>query len=835
MKKISKYKAYGRISRVASVAVLLTQCVCAGDMDVAKEALRDGLYAIAETFAGRALAVRGADAEQAFIVLLESLNGQRRFDEMLRRLDVEERLVREARLPEAFVYWRALALLNTGRPRDAAKVAESAKNNATVYADALRFLAARARQADGDMEGALSLYAAVDKTSTNAVLRAANALDWALALERVGLIEKALNVLKMQGELGVSNDKTSDGLLLRARMLMRGGKTEEAAMNFNRLAMDERASEAARVQAMIEMSVHELGRGRTNEAVAYARSAHARARQPETRRLAGFRLGDLLLSDTETIDEAETVIQALVREFPDHQMSMQAQLNLADALLRLGRHERAAKEYRIFLETYPSSLVDERALQGRGWALMRLGRYSEAGGAFMRAAETTTNLALKAECLFKRADALLADSRYSEAANAYTELWKDYPASQYAGDALFQSADCFERAGLIEEASACYRKIFNSYPNRDLAYKALLRLAALQAGGDDIEGAIQTYTDVIEAFSQKDVQGDALMGRGKARYRIYRFESAMQDFATVAETDVQRRGEARFMITLCLYGLGRDQEARASANSFLMNFPESPRLPDVVLWLGKYDYNRGQYGDARRFFLDYVTRWPDNQWADAALLWAARSAIGDNDLTGAVELVTRMARSYPQSLRMPEALLVQADALIELARFDEAVLLLEQVISQTPESEWSRMALARKGDSLFAMGADNSARYQEALEAYRQRLEQGSMTPALTLQLHFKAARCLEKLKRADESINHYYAEVIVRYQDERKRGVWYDDTGTTLFVRAVFNVADMYEAKNEPEQAVRILHRVLQMGVPGEEEARLRIERLRGKKAGVG
>lgn len=828
-------KKTGRGLCLAAVAsVLLARHACAGDMEVAKEALRDGLYAVAETYAGRALERRGADAEEALLALLESLKGQRRFDEMLRWLEAEADLVRGARLREAFAYWRAVALLNTNRPREAAEAAEAARGSATVYADALRMVAARARQADGNMERALSLYEEVDQTSTNAVIRAANALDWAIALERVGMTEKALATLKMQNELGVSNEKTSEGLLLRARLLLRSGKIEEAAMNFNRLAMDERASEAARVQAMVEMSVYELSSGRTNEAVAYARSAFGRAKQPETRRLAGFRLGDLLLSESATIEEAATVIKELVREFPDHPMSMQAQINLADALLRQGFHERAANEYRIYLETYPASSLDERALQGRGWALLRLGRFSEAVSTFMRAADAATNLAVKAECLYKRADALLADQRYMEAAKAYGDLWQGYPQSVYAGRALFQSADSFERAGMSDEASSRYRQVAEGYPDSELAPRALLRLARLQSGGNDMEGAIKTYTALIEKFGRKDVQGDAFMGRGKACYRVYRFDAAMQDFATVAETDAQRRDEARFMIVLCLYGLGRDQEARAAAVSFLMNFPESQRLPDMVLWLGKYDYNRGQYGDARRFFMDYVTRWPDHLWADAALLWAARSAMGENDLTGAVETVTRLARSYPQSRRMPEALLVQADALIELARFDEAVLLLEQVIEQAPDSDWSRMALVRKGDSLFAMGADNDVRYAEALDAYRRRLEQGSMSPSLTLQLHFKVGRCLEKLKRTDEAINHYYAEVILRYQDERRRGVWYDESGTTLFVRAAFNLAEMYEVRRETEQAVRILQRVVQMGVPGEEEARVRIGRLRGRKAGV-
>jgi len=216
------------------------------------------------------------------------------------------------------------------------------------------------------------------------------------------------------------------------------------------------------------------------------------------------------------------------------------------------------------------------------------------------------------------------------------------------------------------------------------------------------------------------------------------------------------------------------------------------------------------------------------------LLWAARASFSDNDFTGTVELVTRLVRTYPQSSRIPEALLIQADALTELARFDEAVLLLDQVVAQAPDSEWSQTALLHKGDCLFAMGADNGLRYQEALTTYRMLLEQGNLTSALTLQLQFKSGRCLEKLKRIDEAIDLYYSEVIIRYQNERSRGTWFDETMTSLFVRAAFNVAELYEQKGQPGLAVKVLQRIVQAGVPGEEEARQRIERLHTKKAGV-
>lgn len=816
-------------------AAALTGWCCtavAGELETARAALHDQLYPIAQAHAEKALDVGEASA-QALLTLLEALQGQGRYDDILTRLERVDAAARQALPPGALAYWQALAMLKTGRPLDASSVAGAAAGTGAAYADALRRLAARARREAGDLTGALELFAEADRGSTNVQTRAENALEWASALDQAGRADAAVEVIKMQADLGASGSAVHDGALLRGRILMRQGRSAEATMLLNQLAMNERATEAARVQALVEMSVFTLAGGKTNEAVAYARSAYERAKAPETRRLAGFRLGDLLCGDAVTIFEGETLVKTLVREFPDHPASMRAHLKLADALLQAQRAERAAAEYRIFLETYPSSSLDADVLQGRGWALMQLGRYTEAGGAFQRAAQQVSDPAVKAECLFKQGDALLADGRCEEAARVYAALARDYPQAALADQALYQSADCLHRAGLGDEARARYRLVADTYPDRAVAPKALLSLAAMQTESGDTDGAVRTYTSVLDVYAQMPVRADAWMGRGKAHYRAYRFEAAMQDFASVTENAPERSDEARFMMTLCLYGLGRDQEARAAAASFLLDFPESPRLSDMMLWLGKFDFNRGRYAEARRFFLDYAARWPASRWADAALVWAARAAFAANDFTGTIELVTRMVRAHPQSARLPEALLVQADALMELARYDEAVLLLDQVISQASASEWARLALLRKGDGLFAMGAGNSARYREALAAYRQMLAQNSQTPSVTLQLHFKVGRCLEKLKQIDDAIDQYYAEVIIRFLNELARGTWFDEHSTGLFVRAGFTVAELYEQKGRPEQALRVLQRVVQSGVPGADEARQRIERLRGKRAG--
>ncbi|MBP5226368.1 MAG: tetratricopeptide repeat protein [Kiritimatiellae bacterium] len=818
---------------VAGMLLAAAGIVHADALSVAQTALQDKLYPVAERHARQAVkSGNEAHREQARLILYEAIAEQGKHAELLKQIEADG--TGDSEKP-AFVYWRALALLETGDYAQAAQIAEAAsKRPASPFTDSLLRLAARARLKTGETQAAWVIFSELDQRSTNATNRAANALEWAMSLDAAGKSDAAIEVLKLQADLPVRTDATDDGMLLRGRMLLKQGKQAEAVIVFNQLAMNDRASERARVQAIIEMSDYTWNGGKTNEAIAYARSAYSRATQPETRRLAGFRLGDLLVSTTNTLNEGSELIKQLVREYPESEASMRAQLKLADSFLQADRPQEAAAEYQIFLESYASSALDSRVLQGRGWALLRLNRATEAGAAFHRAAEMTTNRDEKAECLLKEGDALLAGKRYTDAADAYAKLAHAYPDHPFAPRALFQSADALERLGERDKAAAAYQSAAERYADRPEAPKALLRLAALRADAGDFDASIQTYSAVLASYNQQQTRMDAFMGRGMTYYRTYRFDAAMQDFASVVENDPGRRDEARFMLTLCLYWVGRDQDARVAATAFMTDFPESARLADMTLWLAKFDFNHGQYKEARRLFNSYATRWPSGRWADAALLWAARSAFFENDFTGCVEGVSHLVRTFPNSIRIPEATLLQVDALIELARFDEAVLLLNRIISQTPDNDWGAQAWLRKGDCLFTMGADNSHRYEEAINAYRTRLEKGNLSANALLQIHFKIGRCYEKLKQPDEAINEYYSEVMMRYQEERRNGNWVDDTSANLFLRAAFSAADLYERQDRIDQAIRILRRADRMDLPGQDEIKRRIERLKTKKAGT-
>ena len=813
-------------------AIIANSFVWGESLDIARAAMQDQLYDIAQSHAQKQLESTNGKSTEALSILVEALCEQGHYQHALDILARYSNTVERAQQPASFAYWQARALLNLQRPSEAVVVlaGSPAPKNDSALNDAILRMTARAKKASGDIMGALDVFATIDTSSTNVNTRVANIVEWALTLEAALRENQALDVLSRLLKFNMFTSDVSDGLLLRSRLLMRQGKHTESMLCYDQLATNRLVASRIRVQAYTEMSAAVMRMAKTNDAIAYARSAYSLAQQPDMRQLAGFYLSNLLCADVSTLNECNLLIKTLVREFPDDPLAVQAHLKLADAFLRYRLAARAADEYRLVLETYTSSSKDDHVLLGRGWALFQLKRYTEASGVFQRVAEQTTNNIVKAESLFKWGDALTADGRYSEAAAVFARLPDELPQSSLVPRALYQQAECLERSAQAPSALTTYQKLIKDYPQHEYVGRALLRLAALYVLSGEMDTAIRTYTAIQTNVALKAQHSDAFMGRGNVYYRLYRFDAAMKDFATIGETDKARSDEARHVITRCLYALGRDKEAQASARAFISEFPESSWLPDMILWIGKFDFNRGKFADARKMFIEYVTRWPTAKSADAALLWAARAAVDDADFSSAVELVARLVREYPKSVRITESRLVQATALMELARFSEAVLLLDQIIATDHTSEWIEQAKLRKGDCLFAMGADNTDRYLKALATYREALQHPTLSSSQILQLNYKAARCLEKLKRIDEAIDAYYSDVVLRYQNNHAQGVWYDDSAAGLFVRAAFNVADLYEQKGRSSSAIKVLERILETNVQGKEEVRSRIERLRKK-----
>ena len=496
------------------------------------------------------------------------------------------------------------------------------------------------------------------------------------------------------------------------------------------------------------------------------RRAQGEAATAASRRALTLRLGSALLASPATAAEGGALVRAVAKDAPDTPGALEAFVRVADAELAAGRWEKARELYAEAIEIWPEAAKQAAVQDGLGWALVKLGSLAEALEAFERSERVAETDAARATAALAQGDVLSAMGRSDDAATRYRQSLAKYPATPAAA-----------------------------------------RLSA-----------------ALKLRERED--------EGRKLYQGYHFAEAREKFRQIAADDAARAPRMKFFEALCLYGAGDDDAAERAAEALLADCPDANVEADARLWLAKLKFNRRDWKAAGKLFGEAAKApgLPPDRAAEA-LLWAARAAFAESDYAAAIKLTTQLVEKFPAVPARLPALLLQGETLIELARFEEAGLVFERVAA-APDVTAVDRAKARvlKADALFAMGADNSACYAKALEAYRALLFGGDLSPSERLVVAYKVARALEKLKRPDEALDWYYSQVVLVYRRERKKKTRLDEDARAVFSKAAFRLADEFERRGSDKQAVAVLDLVAESDSTAAEEARKRIRRLKEK-----
>ena len=428
--------------------------------------------------------------------------------------------------------------------------------------------------------------------------------------------------------------------------------------------------------------------------------------------------------------------------------------------------------------------------------------WAAAAGIYHEAIETWPDVAKTASVQDGRGWVLDKLGRKDEALEAFRlsgTLAKD---DEGRAAALVREGDVLQEMGRSDAAMACYHSALEKYPDTQVskALKSVVQIRERESAGRDL-------------------------------YHAFKFAEASAAFAEVGKADPKRRERMRYFAALCLYGQGRDDEAEAEIRSLAGECADGAVRSEAVLWLAKFLFNRRDWKEAGRLFEESAKQQGDSERAAEALLWASRAAFSDGKYSQAIKLSTDLTERYPSAKVKCGALMVQGESLIELARFDEAVLVFDRIVVSegvTPEGRVHAKML--RADALYAMGADNSARYVAALEAYRDVLFSGNLSANERLLVSYRIARSLDKLKRTEEALDQYYAQVVLAYREARLAGGHFNDEARAAFSKAAFRLADEYEGRGQERPALGVLELVAESDVPAADEAVRRIEKMKNK-----
>jgi len=100
---------------------------------------------------------------------------------------------------------------------------------------------------------------------------------------------------------------------------------------------------------------------------------------------------------------------------------------------------------------------------------------------------------------------------------------------------------------------------------------------------------------------------------------------------------------------LGLFRAAKYKEAQAAFDSFIAAHPQATLLPNATYWLGSSLYQQKQFDKATDIFGKVATTWPNDPKAPDALLARANAQVEAKDVKGAIQTLELLIQKYPSS------------------------------------------------------------------------------------------------------------------------------------------------------------------------------------------
>ena len=814
--------AFGEAVEEEPAAVLLIR---------AKTALDDGLVPLAESLARSVYASEtssSGERNSAFDILFQALSTGSSAEETLAAIDSGAIDGIPIPMDGRAALWRSDALLALGRPDEAVETLRgSLPMAAPGPAARIRRRIPAALIASGATNDALAAYSALqaELVRIGSPDAPAVARDRARILHAVGRDKDAAEALDLS--MAMPPDQHAAVRLLRADVLMSISPDEAAALLREASQDMGLANRPYRTGALLRLAALE---GATSPSNAVSIATEAAETAPDAAGVfAGWALAAELCCRAGDPVAASNYLHRAISVPPPTAADHDAMLRrCADALLDAGATDDALNLYDALSARASSPEFAFMGQFGRGRCLLLQGRLDTAVVAFNRAIELAPP-GERGTALFRAAEAMRAAGDLTRAAEAFAMA-----AEPDSGlDEAFRTRAAFLHAACLaasepDSGAKAFQSFAQEHPGTRDAAIALLEVARLRPAGDAGAAWAAAVAAAREA-ADPDVLSAALIGDAMESARTYSFAEALADLDQAVATGAPRAREASYLRVLALFNLGREAEAVQACQAVMDDPGSGAWRADAALWLGKYAFNCGHYADASERLVAFADEWPDRREVPDAILTAARAMLADKRWEAAAAAAARLVALAPDSSHAAAARKIQGEALHEQMRFDEAILVFDEIIRSWPGTPDARDALLQKGTCLFALGNEDSSRYAAAEDCFRELLPAASF--AETFQLNYRIGRCRERSGDPKGAFDSYYDNVLAYEAPSRTMPAGAVSDAATWYSRSLLNAADLaaeYEELGGEALANRLLARLANTDLPGHAKAAESLRRLR-------
>jgi tol-pal system protein YbgF len=228
-----------------------------------------------------------------------------------------------------------------------------------------------------------------------------------------------------------------------------------------------------------------------------------------------------------------------------------------------------------------------------------------------------------------------------------------------------------------------------------------LKLTDLEARLIRIERVVENESLIELASEVSRIESDTLALRGEIETLRFEMENGQERQNTLyidIDTRLQAMEEGQARVAEEVRVASRTAAELAAATAP----PEEPPPLPTPIGNDQDNYNAAfdliqnrRYVDAAAAFSEFLVVFPDSPLADNAQYWLAETFYVRQEFETALPEFQKVIDSYPQSAKLPDALLKVGYCYYELEQWDDARAALERVSRMYPDTTVARLAVQR--------------------------------------------------------------------------------------------------------------------------------------------
>jgi len=240
----------------------------------------------------------------------------------------------------------------------------------------------------------------------------------------------------------------------------------------------------------------------------------------------------LCLLQEKKYDSFISRVEAFLKRYPQHDLSVQALMQLGDYYQREQMKEKAVNTYRELINLYPNSEWAEEAQFDVALLFKQDERWAEAIEEMDKVLRRSPKGRLFVEAYMEQGGLYLVLNNYPKAIERYEWVIKNHPQHPLAKRAYLGMEEGYRGLGKMDQAEKILKDLVNTFPQDDIQFEGQLRLGVLYL-------AQKRFGEAVAAFSaaarspEESVAGQAQFKMGQVYLEAGNRESALVQFSKV--------------------------------------------------------------------------------------------------------------------------------------------------------------------------------------------------------------------------------------------------------------------------------------------------------------